>query len=492
MIDLTVNKTTLEKNIQKAKTKGIIVPTFAQMRDPAAVPAPIKERLKKTGLWDVDPANLFRITWKNEAKESGGLFGAPNYIELPSKLTGVEAKIICLAGKYFPTGCHKVGASFGCLAPRLVTGQFDATAQKAVWPSTGNYCRGGAFNSKLLAVDSVAILPKGMSRERFDWLKTIATEIIATPGTESNVKEIFDKVNELKATRKDVMIFNQFDELGNYLWHYNVTGPAIAEVFENLALKDKGLRFAGACFTSGSAGTLASGDFLKQRYANSRLAVGEALQCPTILNNGFGSHRIEGIGDKHIPWVHNVKNTDMAIAIDDNDCMALLRLFNEEEGKQFLVSEAGLSKEQVDRLALMGISGIANMLCCIKFAKYYELGANDVAATVLTDSVDMYLSRIEELRQTEGAYTRQKAAVDFSASLQDEGIDNMLELSQQERRRVHNLKYYTWVEQQGKTSEELNDQWYNQEKNFAAVQKQADEIDALINEFNARTGLLKN
>jgi cysteine synthase len=492
MINLTIDKSTLEKNIQKAKAKGIIVPTFSQMREPAAVPASIKERLKKTGLWELDPVNLFRITWKNEAKESGGLFGAPNYIELPSKLTGVAAKIICLVGKYFPTGCHKVGASFGCLAPRLVTGQFDATAQKAVWPSTGNYCRGGAFNSKLLAVDSVAILPKGMSRERFDWLKTIATEIIATPGTESNVKEIFDKVNELKATRKDVMIFNQFDELGNYLWHYSVTGPAIAEVFEKLAQSDKGLSFSGVCFTSGSAGTLASGDFLKQRYTASRLAVGEALQCPTILNNGFGSHRIEGIGDKHIPWVHNVKNTDMAIAIDDNDCMALLRLFNEEAGKAFLVSEAGLSKGQVDNLALMGISGIANMLCCIKFAKYYELGANDAVATVLTDSVDMYLSRLEELRQEEGSYTRERAAADFSASLQGEGIDNMLELTQQERRRVHNLKYYTWVEQQGKTAEELNEQWYNQDKNFAAVQKQAGEIDALINDFNARTGLLKD
>jgi hypothetical protein len=190
--------------------------------------------------------------------------------------------------------------------------------------------------------------------------------------------------------------------------------------------------------------------------------------------------------------VHNVKNTDMAIAIDDNDCMALLRLFNEEAGKAFLVSEAGLSKEQVDKLALMGISGIANMLCCIKFAKYYELGANDVAATVLTDSVDMYLSRLEELRQEEGPYTKERAAADFSARLLGEGIDNMLELTQQERKRVHNLKYYTWVEQQGKTSDELNDQWYNQEKNFDSVQKQANEIDALINEFNARTGLLKD
>ena len=491
MIDLTINKTILENNVKKAKEKGIIIPTFKEMRNPSTVPASIKERLKKTGLWDLDPVNLFRITWKNEMKESGGLFGEPNFIELPSKLTGVPAKIVCLVGKYFPTGCHKVGASFGCLVPRLVTGQFDVLKQKAVWPSTGNYCRGGAFNSKLLAVDSVAILPQGMSRERFDWLKTIAGEIIATPGTESNVKEIFDKVNELKATRSDVLIFNQFDELGNYMWHYNVTGPAIVEAFESMAKRNGKLKFAGACFTSGSAGTLASGDFFKQRYPASRLAVGEALQCPTILNNGFGAHRIEGIGDKHIPWVHNVKNTDMAIAVDDNDCMALLRLFNEDIGKEYLVSELGLKRAEAESLSLMGISGIANMLCCIKFAKFYELGESDVVFTVLTDSFDMYGSRLEELRAEFGPYTREKAAADFAGSLEGEGIDNMLELTYKERLRVHNLKYYTWVEQQGKTTEELNDLWYNQEKNFLAVQKQADEVDALIGEFNQRTGLLK-
>ena len=491
MIDLTINKAILDKNVKKAKEKGIIIPTFEQMRDPDKVPASIKERLGKTGLWDIDPVNLFRITWKNEPKESGGLFGGPNFIELPPRLTGVKAKIICLAGKYFPTGCHKVGASFGCLAPRLVTGQFDASSQKAVWPSTGNYCRGGAFNSKLLAVDSVAILPEGMSRERFDWLKTIASQIIATPGTESNVKEIFDKVNELKSGGKDIMIFNQFEEMGNYLWHYSVTGPAIAEAFELLARCGNGnLNFAGVCFTSGSAGTLASGDFLKQKFPQSRITVGEALQCPTILNNGFGSHRIEGIGDKHIPWVHNVKNTDMAIAIDDNDCMALLRLFNEGAGKEYLVKEAGLGEEQADSLKLMGISGIANMLCCIKFAKYYELGENDVVATVLTDSVEMYLSRLEELRAEEGPYTNLKAAGGFACALMGQGKDNMLEMDSQERKRVHNLKYYTWVEQQGRSAEELNELWYNQEKNFIGVQKQAGEIDAFIEEFNRQTGLV--
>jgi cysteine synthase len=489
MIDLRINAKGLENNINKAREKGIIIPAFDWMKNPEKIPGAIKARLGNVGLWDLDPLNLFRITWKNEPRERGGLFGGPNFIEIPPALSGVKARIVCMAGKYFPTGCHKVGAAFGCLVPRLVTGQFDVSSQKAVWPSTGNYCRGGAFNSKLLAVDSVAVLPEGMSRERFEWLKTVATEIIATPGTESNVKEIFDKVREIRLTRKDAVIFNQFEEMGNYLWHYTVTGNAIADVFESIRGSGEE-NFAGLCLSSGSAGTLAAGDLLKQRYPHSKIAVGEALQCPTILNNGYGSHRIEGIGDKHVPWVHNVKNTDMVIAVDDNDSVALLRLFNEPAGKEFLVKEAGLGEEQVRDLSLMGISGIANLLCCIKFSKYYELGPRDVVATVLTDSVDMYLSRIEELREERGEYRMLDAAADFAARLLGNSTDNLMELSYVERRRVHNLKYYTWVEQQGRSAEELDDQWYRQEKSFLGVQKQAAGIDALIEEFNHRTGLL--
>lgn len=489
MLDLTINQENLEKNIQKAKDNNIIIPTFEMMRHPERIPEKIKEKLTELGVWDVDPLNLFRITWKNEPKEKGGQFGGPNFIELPKALTGVDARIICMVGKYFPTGCHKVGASFGCLVPRLVTGQFDASTEKAVWPSTGNYCRGGAFNSKLLAVDSIAILPEGMSKERFDWLKTIAGEVIATPGTESNVKEIFDKVHELRATRDDIMIFNQFEEFGNYLWHYNVTGPAIEEAFQSMG---EGLNFAGVTLTSGSAGTLASGDYLKTVYPKSKLAVGEALQCPTVLDNGFGAHRLEGIGDKHIPWIHNVKTTDMGIAIDDNDSMALLRLFNEAEGKKYLIETVGLKPEDVDKLALMGISGISNMLMAIKFAKYYELTGNDVVATVLTDSVEMYGSRIQELHEEEGAYNPTQAAVDYNRRLLGQKTDNLIELTYAERKRVHNLKYYTWVEQQGKTYEEINQLWYDQAGTFEAVAKQAGEVDRLINEFNEKTGLLKD
>ncbi len=238
----------------------------------------MKEKLKKTGLWDVDSANLFRITWKNEPVKSGGLFGGVNYIELPSALTGVDARIVAIAGKWFPTGAHKVGASFGCLAPRLVTGQFDPLHQKAVWPSTGNYCRGGAYNAQLLGCESIAILPEGMSRERFEWLETVAGEIIATPGTESNVKEIYDKVWELRNTRDNIVVFNQFDEMGNHLWHYEVTGHAMEEDLREVM--KPGDRYAGVAVTSGSAGTTACGDYLKEIFPGSKVAVGEASSAP--------------------------------------------------------------------------------------------------------------------------------------------------------------------------------------------------------------------
>ena len=489
MIDLRINKEGLAHNLQKAKENNIIIPTFAQMQNPDLIPEKIKAKLTGVGLWDVNPLNLFRITWKNEPKEFGGLYQkVPNYIEFPSELTGVPCRIVAMAGKWFPTGCHKVGASFGCLVPRLVTGQFDATYHHAVWPSTGNYCRGGAFNSKLLACDSVAILPAEMSKERFDWLKSIAGQVIATPGCESNVKEIFDKTWELKQD-PSMMIFNQFEEMGNPVWHYNVTGEALATVYESL--KRDGDRLFGCAFTSGSAGTMSAGDYLKDHYPTAKVAVGEALQCPTIVNNGFGGHRIEGIGDKHIPWIHNVKNTDMAIAIDDEDSQRLLRLFNKEDGKKYLREVLGLDAALVEKLSWLGISGIANVLCCIKMAKYYELTEHDVLMTVLTDSAVMYGSRITELDEMHGAYNVNEAALDHNLHMLGLKTDNLLELTYTERKRVHNLKYYTWVEQQARDVKDLNALWYDTKGTWDAVHAQAKEMDELINEFNEATGLLK-
>ncbi len=490
MIDLTIRREGLEHNLKKAREHNILIPTIAQMQHPETIPGKVQDKLKAVGLWDVNPLNLFRVTWKNEPKESGGLFQAvPNYIELPPELTGVPCRIVAMAGKWFPTGCHKVGASFGCLAPRLVTGQFDVDRHKAVWPSTGNYCRGGAFNSKLLGAQGVAILPAEMSRERFDWLREIGAEVIATPGCESNVKEIFDKTNELKLDPQ-YMIFNQFEEMGNPLWHYNVTGFALADVFE--AVKRPGDRFAAAAFTSGSAGTMSAGDLLKERYPSLKLGVGEALQCPTILNNGFGGHRIEGIGDKHIPWIHNVKNTDMAIAIDDEDSQRLLRLFNTSEGRDYLLNTLKLDPVLVDKLSWLGISGIANVLCCIKMAKYYEFTSRDVVGTVLTDSAAMYQSRIQELNSQFGAYTREEARLDHQLHMLGLKTDSLLELTYADRKRVHHLKYYTWVEQQGKDMHDLNALWYDTEGTWDAVHAQAKDLDELINAFNEESGVLKN
>jgi len=490
LIDLTINEERLSKAVQNAKERNILIPTFAQMKDPDKVPAKVKERLKSTGLWDVDPINLFRISWKNEPVKKGGLYNKlPNYIEIPSEISGVKARIFAMAGKFFPTGAHKVGASFACLVPRLVTGQFDPTYHQAVWPSTGNYCRGGAYNSTLLGCSSIAILPENMSRERFEWLKTVAGEVIATPGCESNVKEIYDKTWELRRTRDNVLIFNQFGELGNHLWHYEVTGNAMNEVIKAEARpKDK---VAGVCLTSGSAGTLGSGDFIKDQYPNAKIAVGEALQCPTLLNNGFGDHRIEGIGDKHVPWIHNVKNTDMVIAIDDNDSLGFFRLCNEPAGQEYL-RQQGVSEEVIEKLAWVGISGAANIISCIKFAKYYELTENDIVMTVLTDSAEMYQSRLKEMEAERGGeYNTLNAAIDYNRYAQGIRTDSMEELNYQSRKRIHNLKYYTWIEQQMYDMHELNEQWYDYDNYWGRLHKMAPELDRLIEQFNERTGLAK-
>ena len=487
MIDLTIHEEALERAARRARERGVLIPTFEEQIHPERVPEKVKRRLKDVGLWDVNPLNLFRITWKNEPKPEGGTFGEVNYIDFPEALTGVSTRILALVGKWFPTGSHKVGATFGCLVPQLVTGQFDPTSQKAAWPSTGNFCRGGAYNATLLGCESIAILPEGMSRERFDWLATVAGEVIATPGSESNVKEIFDKCWELRRTRGNVVIFNQFEEYGNHLWHYHVTGRALKEVAIERTGKDA--RVAGFVSQTGSAGTIGAGDYLKERFPGVKIVAGEALQCPTLLENGFGAHRIEGIGDKHVPWIHNVRNTDLVAAIDDEACLHLVRLFNEPEGRRFLAAR-GVEQVLIEQLPLLGISGIGNLLAAIKLAKYHELGPRDAILTVLTDSMELYGTRLEEMRLERGAYREVDAAGDYQRYLMGESEANLLELRHSDRRRIHNLKYFTWIEQQMKPLAELNAQWADHPDFWTRIHDQAGEIDRLIRAFNERTGVL--
>jgi cysteine synthase len=483
------NEEVLKKTIKRCKELKIVIPTFAEQRDPQQIPAKIKARLKQIGMQEVDPANLFRITWKNEPKDKGGLFNRGNWLEFPTELTGVKARIVGIVGKHFPGGAHKVGAAFGCLVPRLVSGAFDPTSQKAVWPSTGNYCRGGAFDSALLGCKAVAILPQGMSKERFEWLEGIGTdEIIATPGTESNVKEIYDMCWKLRKERGSrIVIFNQFEEFGNAVWHYTVTAAAIQEIYEQV--KRPNSRLAGYVSATGSAGTIAAGDYLRTVHPHVKVVATEAMQCPTLFMNGWGAHRIEGIGDKHVPWVHNVRNTDLIAAIDDEQCMSLLRLFNEPDGVAFLKAE-GVPKAFVDQLPLVGISAICNLVAAVKLSRFYELTERDVIFLPMTDSMALYGSRIDELRKEHGKYTRERGARHFARYLEGIQIDGLKELGFHDRKAIHNLKYFTWVEQQGKTSDELNKLWEPDfwTETFAEVE----EWDKLIRDFNDRTGVLKS
>jgi len=484
------NDEVLARAVKRARERKVILPTFAQQKDPSKIPATIVQKLKGIGLWDIDPLNLFRITWKNEPKKTGGGFSNGNFLEFPSAITGIEAKVVGIAGKWFPTGAHKVGAAYGCLVPRLVSGNFDPTTQKAVWPSTGNYCRGGAYDCALLGCPAVAILPEGMSRERFEWLKEIGTdEIIATPGTESNVKEIYDKCWELRHTRGNkIVIFNQFEEFGNAIWHYNMTGGIVEEIFQR-EYAPKGGRLSGYVSATGSAGTIAAGDFLRTKHPGIRVVATEALQCPTLYQFGFGAHRIEGIGDKHVPWIHNVRNTDMVAAIDDEQTMQIMRLFNEPEGLEFLKA-AGVKASTINQLGLAGISCICNMVAAIKAAKYYDMDSRDVIFFPMTDSMELYASRMEEMATAEGAYTREKAAMHYARYLQGITTDHVRELTYFDRKALHQFKYFTWVEQQGKSSDELNRLWDEDFWKEVFSPEQVAEWDQLIDEFNKATGVL--
>ena len=474
-----------DKIAELCRKRGIVIPTLAQMKDPAKIPGSIREKLADVGLWDVHPANLFRISWKNEPVAHGGGFNHGNWIEFPAELTQVPARIIGLSGKYFPTGSHKVGAAFGCLVPRLVSGEVDPESQKFVWPSTGNFCRGGAFVSALLGCDAVAILPQGMSQERFDWLSSIGAEIIATPGSESNVKEIYDKCWEIRRSQPDHVILNQFDELGNAAWHYHVTGSLIEEVFARIA--DGRHRLAAYVSATGSAGTIAAGDYLRTVSPGLKVVAVEALQCPTLLHCGFGEHRIEGIGDKHVPWIHNVRNTDVVVAVDDEQCMSLMRLFNEGSGRDVLAYR-GVPQETIGGLDELGISSICNLVASIKLARYYELGPEDVVFTPLTDSMELYASRLEEQRTLHGEYTERDAVHDHARFLEGVAIDNMRELGFYDRKALHNLKYFTWVEQQGRTADELDRLW--RPEFWTDAFAEAAEWDRRIDELNERVGIL--
>jgi cysteine synthase A len=479
-----------ERAIARFRTASIALPALSELADPSTIPATIHAALVDVGPDDPHPLNLFRVHWYNGADRRSAV-EVPEHVVLPPELTGVDARIVVALGDRFPMiGAHKVLAAYGCLAPRVVTGRFDPTRDRAVWPSTGNYCRGGVAISRLMDCRGVAVLPEGMSRERFDWLEqwvTDPSDIIRTPGTESNVKEIYDRCAQL-ATESDTVILNQFAEFGNHIIHRLCTGRALERVFETLREQEPSLTLRAFVSASGSAGTLGAGNHLRERFGSLTVAV-EALECPTLLYNGFGEHNIQGIGDKHVPLIHDVMATDVVTAVSDRTTDRLFVLFNTDEGRAYLRDRRGVKPEVLDALRSFGLSSICNVVAAIKLAKRLRLGSDDAIATVATDGAAMYASELERLvpKHFSGGFDAVTAGETFGEHVLGTTDDHLLECTDRDRRRILDLGYYTWVEQRGVSVEDFESR---AERSFwDGLADLVPAWDALIREFNERTGV---
>jgi len=453
-----VDPLAFEHTVERFREARVALPTFSQLADPTTIPGPVRARLPSVDPDAPDPLNLFRAHWFN-GPDRRAVADVPAHVMLPRSLTGVEAPIIVLLADRFPLiRSHKVLAAYGCLVPRLVTGQFDPTRHRAVWPSTGNYCRGGVAISRILGCRGVAVLPEGMSRERFDWLAgwvADPADVIRTPGTESNVKEIYDRCAELDR-EPDTVIFNQFSEFGNHIAHYAITGRAAEVVVGRLADERPGSRLRAFVAASGSAGTLGAGDYLRERVGSRTVAV-EALECPTMLANGFGEHNIQGIGDKHIPLIHDVMATDLVIGVSDRATDRLAVLLGSDAGRDYLRRRRGVDDGTIAAFESFGLSSICNIVAAIKTARYEGYGPDDLIVTVATDGAPMYASERDRIlaRDFPAGFDPVAAGETFGEFVLGAGTDHVLELRRTERDRIFNLGYYTWVEQQGVPTEEF-------------------------------------
>jgi cysteine synthase len=434
-------------------TRAIFGPTFEEMLHPSAIDPAVRLRaVKALTEAPLDPVNLYNITWR----------GADDRIKfevVPGELTGVDATIVVLYGRDFPSGAHKVGAAYSVLAEALLFDQVDIERHTIVWPSTGNYGIGGAWVGGRVGAKSIVVLPEGMSRERFERIEGYGAQVIKTRGVESNVKEIYDMTWELRRDPQ-IRILNQFEVMGNYRFHYHVTGNTIVELAAELAAQGIGAgRISAFCSAMGSAGTIAAGDRLKQVWPEARIVGLEPVQCPTLYNNGYGGHDIQGIGDKHVTWIHNVLNMDAIMCLDDIECKKGLQVLTSEAGQRVLARRYGIPESKLRQLAtIFGISGVCNLLGAIKTAKHFGFGKREVIVTICTDAIDRYHSVMAEMAAACGAIDDARATAYIESIFHGVKIDWIKDGTPDQRRQWHNLKYFTWVEQQGKTVEELDAQ----------------------------------
>ena len=439
-------------------------PTFEEMLHPYKIDPQIRKRALQACIDDpLHPINLFNITWRDASNDV-------YHLVLPRALTGVNTNIVVIFGKEFPTGSHKVGAAYSVLLEMALFGEVDPAVHTLVWPSTGNYGIGGAWVGGRMGCRSIVVLPEGMSRERFERIESYGAQINRTVGSESNVKEIYDETKRLRHSGPDIRILNQFEVMGNYRFHYHVTGNTVAELADELASAGIGSgKVSSFVSAMGSGGTIAAGDRLKQIWPDHKIVGLEPIQCPTLYNNGYGAHDIEGIGDKHVTWIHNVNNMDTLMCIDDQDCKKGLQLLTEQRSRNVLVDRYDADPEIVEKMAThFGISTICNILGAIKTAKYYDYGEDDLIVTVATDALDRYYSVMDNMAGCYGTLDEAAAVGRVESIFHGMKTDWVMPGTREARVRWHNLKYYTWVEQQGKTVEELdaqrNPDWWREQQ----------------------------
>ncbi len=450
-------------------------PTFDEMLNPNTIAPEIREKAKKAMIESpLDPINLFNINWYDN---DGNLC----YMVIPKELTGVKANIVVMYAKHFPTGSHKVGATYSVTMEKQLSGEITPGKDTIVFPSTGNYAIGGSWTGPRMGYDTKVILPELMSKERFEKINAYGAEYIKTPGCESSVKEIYDKCWELRGESDKNKILNQFEVMGNYMFHYHVTGNSMNKVLEELDQKGIGKGRASALISAmGSSGSIASGDRLKELYPETKIVGIEPIQCPTIYSNGYGDHDIQGIGDKHVTWIHNVMNMDAIMCIDDMECKKMLQVMTDPIGKEFLQNHLNISEDDTEMLSsIFGISGVCNLLGAIKTAKYYDMTEDDVIFTLCTDAIDRYHSVMNDLDEMFSPLNETECHVRFN-SIMNVKLDYIEEGTYKNRKRWHNLKYYTWIEQQGKTVKELNEQ--RTQTYWIELREKIKEIDSKLKE----------
>jgi cysteine synthase len=445
-------------------------PTYEEMLHPEKID-PVLHRRTINEKDSLNPEALFNITWKDGNN-------TPHYMVIPPEITGVEANIIVLLGKHFPTGSHKVGSTYSVTMEKQLENEIHPLKNTLVYPSTGNFGIGGAWVAGRMGYESMVILPSSVSRERFDRIVSYGGRYIKASG----LSGMFAEANRV-SSQPGMTVMNQFISMANYRFHYYVTGNTIVELMEHLKCLGIGNGRCEAFISAvGSGGTIAAGDRIKQLFPENRIVALEPLQCPTLYSNGSGDHDIQGIGDGLVTWVHNVLNMDAVMCIDDQDCKKGLRLLTDPVGKTFLSKEQKIPSGIVGQMAMnFGISGICNLLGAIRTAKYFKLPRGTNIVTVCTDSIDRYHSVMKEMEEIHGPLTLEKATKTFETVFQNRKMDHIQEGTPSNRQRWFEMKRSHWVEECGMDEAELNaqknqDWWEKEQAKCQQVDKQILEL----------------